>query len=1114
MFIKNKIVNINEYHTNKAENSLNKNKITHNKFFKKILILSMSVFLISSLLPLQSVLAASVSYSSLTNLSSSLGTSDSQTPQIITSGSNVYVVWREADNIRFLRSTDGGVTFPGPIIDIGDTTSSSTSGNPMISVEGNNVYTVWREGEQIKFNSSDDNGLNFRAASIQLSSSTDSTSNREPKTATSANGDVHFVWRDREALTDSRILFTRSADGGDNFGSIVEIDPDSDSSSPDPHISTSGSNVYVVWQDGTNILVARSTNSGVSFSSVTDVGDTLSASIRSLPQISASGSNVHVVWRDSTTIKAAISTNSGDSYSAAVTIGNTGAASFDVPSRLAVSGSTTYVVWQDNNSGAGDIMFAKSVSGAAFGSGTNLSGNSGLSTIPVMAASDTNVFVAWRDFTTDSVSGDILLTASSDSGATFGSATNISNTSGDSSTEIAIASSTNKVFASWKDSDPGNNDIFYKSGTISAVSVDFDSAQYKLSNTATITVTDSSSSGAVTIIVNVKSSTTDPTTIPITLTEGPLGTFTGTITFTESGSSSGTTLEASPGDTITASFSGVEGTATIFSRSIDFSGVTSFNLGSFAHPRVTDQNSNTNTGVADTVTITVTSSADPTGVSLTLTETGLDTGVFGGASGSTQSDLIFTESTGLVPISTTTSITITQTDGGNSLGNSAAVIDQIIVDVTSTSDPTGIEVVLTETDASSTVYSGELFISQTSSNDLTDTILVAAGNYITVTNQAGTPQESLLLMTPSDPDVDALQVSTPSDTSIIATYNGASITVSLFDALAPGGGGGGLVRPGLVVNILAAAVGGGGGLPGPTFSLGAVALSDSGSEKISMPQEIRDIVNNHDPNTPLEPITDIYEDFDLPLSINGNGFALGGYENTLVTQPVNTGEPIEFTMVFYTTTEIAHTSLYFNLGPTRTISGSDTQVLLYKDKPIEIIDPNGNIASATGSINNEDDLKRVVTFSITLSNSIQWSTSDLVIRAWNDNLNSGDTIVYDTINVAPSLEEQAFEESIPEPEVQQLKSDYVPIWIKNNAGWWSQELIDDSDFIAGIEYLIQQEIITLSDTGTIETNDSDEIPTWIKNNAGWWSDNLITEKEFIDGLQWLIGNGIIKVTGT
>ena len=41
--------------------------------------------------------------------------------------------------------------------------------------------------------------------------------------------------------------------------------------------------------------------------------------------------------------------------------------------------------------------------------------------------------------------------------------------------------------------------------------------------------------------------------------------------------------------------------------------------------------------------------------------------------------------------------------------------------------------------------------------------------------------------------------------------------------------------------------------------------------------------------------------------------------------------------------------------------------------------------------------------------------------------------------------------------------------------------------------------------------DSTEIPAWIKNNAGWWSEGSITDTDFISGIQWLITNGIIKI---
>ncbi len=32
----------------------------------------------------------------------------------------------------------------------------------------------------------------------------------------------------------------------------------------------------------------------------------------------------------------------------------------------------------------------------------------------------------------------------------------------------------------------------------------------------------------------------------------------------------------------------------------------------------------------------------------------------------------------------------------------------------------------------------------------------------------------------------------------------------------------------------------------------------------------------------------------------------------------------------------------------------------------------------------------------------------------------------------------------------------IPEWIKNNAGWWSEGLIGDSDFVSGIQYLIKE----------------------------------------------------------
>ena len=37
----------------------------------------------------------------------------------------------------------------------------------------------------------------------------------------------------------------------------------------------------------------------------------------------------------------------------------------------------------------------------------------------------------------------------------------------------------------------------------------------------------------------------------------------------------------------------------------------------------------------------------------------------------------------------------------------------------------------------------------------------------------------------------------------------------------------------------------------------------------------------------------------------------------------------------------------------------------------------------------------------------------------------------------------------------------IPGWIKNNAGWWATDQIDDSSFLQGIQYLVQKGIIVV-----------------------------------------------------
>jgi len=104
-----------------------------------------------------------------------------------------------------------------------------------------------------------------------------------------------------------------------------------------------------------------------------------------------------------------------------------------------------------------------------------------------------------------------------------------------------------------------------------------------------------------------------------------------------------------------------------------------------------------------------------------------------------------------------------------------------------------------------------------------------------------------------------------------------------------------------------------------------------------------------------------------------------------------------------------------------------------------------------------------------------------------------------------------FENPTEKPDfLKMMEEKTIPSWIKNNAGWWSGNKINDNDFISGIEYLIENKIIKVS-TYVNKENFTDVIPSWIKNNAEWWSSGKISDNDFLTGIEYLIENGIIKV---
>ena len=96
----------------------------------------------------------------------------------------------------------------------------------------------------------------------------------------------------------------------------------------------------------------------------------------------------------------------------------------------------------------------------------------------------------------------------------------------------------------------------------------------------------------------------------------------------------------------------------------------------------------------------------------------------------------------------------------------------------------------------------------------------------------------------------------------------------------------------------------------------------------------------------------------------------------------------------------------------------------------------------------------------------------------------------------------------------------IPNWIKNVAGWWASNEISEKEFLAGLTYLINNNIIFIPFMPcglAAATADSDPtleaklVPDWVKNNAGWWATDQIKNADFVNGIQYLINNDILGI---
>jgi len=96
----------------------------------------------------------------------------------------------------------------------------------------------------------------------------------------------------------------------------------------------------------------------------------------------------------------------------------------------------------------------------------------------------------------------------------------------------------------------------------------------------------------------------------------------------------------------------------------------------------------------------------------------------------------------------------------------------------------------------------------------------------------------------------------------------------------------------------------------------------------------------------------------------------------------------------------------------------------------------------------------------------------------------------------------------------------IPNWVKNVAGWWSNNDISEKEFLTGIEYLINNNIISIpfmpcGGAAAVAASDptlaAKLIPDWLKNTAGWWATDQIEDTDFFNGIKYLIQKSILGI---
>jgi hypothetical protein len=164
-------------------------------------------------------------------------------------------------------------------------------------------------------------------------------------------------------------------------------------------------NVYMLWEESVppghrnyDIFIKSSNDNGTTFGEPINLSK--NSGFSEHPQIAAYGNNVYAIWADDTSgNKEVLFTRSEDnstSFENIKNLSNTTSDSFN--QEIAVFGDNVYVVWLDRGEDANTniLLRVSSDGGATFGRAINISSNANQETFPKIAAYGGTVYIAWN----------------------------------------------------------------------------------------------------------------------------------------------------------------------------------------------------------------------------------------------------------------------------------------------------------------------------------------------------------------------------------------------------------------------------------------------------------------------------------------------------------------------------------------------------------------------------------------------------------------------------------------------------------------------------------------------------------------------------------------------